>query len=101
MPGNFLCRDEKFGNLKADIEEIDVATPATFHRYSGNRRGSVQGWLPGKNLIAIPPVDFELPGLKNFYYCGHWSVPGGGLPVALKSARDVAKIICKRSKVEF
>ena len=93
--------EEKFGDIKANIEEIDIASPATFYRYTNNWKGSVQGWLPGKNLIAIPPIEFELPGLKNYYYCGHWSVPGGGLPIALKSARDVAKIICKRNKVEF
>ena len=93
--------NEKLGNLKVNIEETDIATPATFNRYTNNWKGSVQGWLSGKNLIALPPVDFELPGLKDFYYCGHWSVPGGGLPIALKSARDIAKIICKRTSVEF
>jgi len=93
--------DHKLGNIKSNIEEMDIATPATFHRYTGNWKGSVQGWLPGKKLLAMPPVGFELPGLKNFYYCGHWSVPGGGLPIAVKSARDVAKIICKTNKVPF
>ena len=93
--------DAKIGNVKDRIEVTDIATPATFNRYTNNWKGSVQGWLPGKNLIAIPPVEPELPGLKSFYYCGHWSVPGGGLPVALKSGRDVAKIICKRNDVEW
>lgn len=93
--------EHKLGNIKLNIEEIDIATPATFNRYTGNWKGSVQGWLPGKNLFAIPPVGFELPGLKKFYYCGHWSVPGGGLPIAIKSARDVAKIICKTNKIAF
>jgi phytoene dehydrogenase-like protein len=93
--------DEKIGGIASNIEEMDVATPATFNRYTNNWKGSIQGWLPGKKLMAIPPVEFELPGLKNFYYCGHWSVPGGGLPVAVKSARDVAMIICKKNNIEF
>ena len=93
--------DRKFGDIKSKIEEIDIATPATFHRQTGNWKGSLQGWDPGKRLFAAPPVGYELPGLSNFYYCGHWAMPGGGLPVALKSARDVAKIICKRCNVKF
>jgi phytoene dehydrogenase-like protein len=93
--------DQKIENLGKQIEVVDVATPATFHRYTDNWNGSVQGWLPGKNLIARSPVDYKLPGLKNFYFTSHWSIPGGGLPSAIKSARDLAQIICKNHKVKF
>lgn len=93
--------EAKIGGLKEKIEVIDIATPATFHRYTGNWKGSVQGWLPGKNIIARSPVKSELPGLKDFYFIGHWTIPGGGLPVAIKSARDVAKIICHHHNVAF
>lgn len=85
--------DVKFNGLKEKIEVTDIATPATFQRYTNNWKGSVQGWLPGKNFIAQSPVKNELPGLKNFYFIGHWTIPGGGLPVAIKSARDVAQLI--------
>ena len=88
--------DEKFGGIKEFVEVVDVATPATFHRYTNNWKGSVQGWLPGKNIMASSPVEFELPGLKNFYYASHWSMPGGGLPIAIKTARDVAQVISKK-----
>ncbi len=93
--------DARFGGLKEKAEVVDVATPATFQRYTNNWKGSVQGWLPGKNIIAQSPVQSKLPGLKNFYFCGHWAIPGGGLPVAIKSARDVAQMICHREKVPF
>jgi phytoene dehydrogenase-like protein len=95
------CACQRFKGLKEQIEVVDVATPATFHRYTGNRNGSVQGWLPGKNIIAQSPVKSELPGLKGFYFIGHWTIPGGGLPVAIKSARDTAQVICNRYKVPF
>jgi phytoene dehydrogenase-like protein len=85
--------DQKIGGVKDSIEEIDVSTPATYQRYTGNWKGSVQGWFPGKNLLASSPVSATLPGLKNFYYTSHWSIPGGGLPSALKSAHDLAQII--------
>jgi phytoene dehydrogenase-like protein len=93
--------DARLGGVKEKIEVVDIATPATFHRYTNNWLGSVQGWLPGKNIIAESPVKNELPGLKDFYFIGHWAIPGGGLPVAIKSARDAAQIICSGKNVPF
>ncbi len=91
----------KIPGLKENIEVIDTATPATFQRYTNNWKGSAQGWLPGKNIIARSPVKSELPGLKDFYFIGHWTIPGGGVPVAIKSARNVVQLICHRMKKEF
>ena len=93
--------DTMIAGLKDKIEVVDIATPASFNRYTNNWLGSVQGWLPGKNIIAQSPVRNELPELKDFYFVGHWTIPGGGLPVAIKSARDVAQIICHRKKIPF
>jgi len=93
--------DEKMKELRKYIEVTDIATPATFQRYTGNWQGSTQGWLPGKNIMASSPVEYELPGLKNFYYSSHWSQPGGGLPVAIKSGRDLVQIICKKENKTF
>ncbi|MEI7983580.1 MAG: NAD(P)/FAD-dependent oxidoreductase [Bacteroidota bacterium] len=93
--------EEKIGPVRDHLEVIDIATPSTFQRYTNNWKGSVQGWFPGKNIIAQSPVKYELPGLKDFYFIGHWTQPGGGLPVAVKSARDVAQIICHRKGVTF
>jgi phytoene dehydrogenase-like protein len=93
--------DKRLGGIKDFIEVVDVATPATFNRYTGNWKGSTQGWLPGKNLLAPSPVGLKLPGLKNFYYSSHWNQPGGGLPIAVKTGRDVAKAICKEHKIKF
>ena len=87
--------------IKDKVEVIDIATPATVYRYTNNWKGSTQGWLPGKNLLAASPVDFTLPGLKNFYYSSHWNQPGGGLPIAIKTGRDIAKHICKINKKKF
>jgi phytoene dehydrogenase-like protein len=89
-------------NISADkIEMSDMATPATVHRYTNNWNGSTQGWLPGANLLAASPVGFTLPGLRNFYNSSHWNQPGGGLPIAIKTGRDIAKLICKSQKKRF
>lgn len=93
--------DKRLGGIKDKIEMTDMATPATVYRYTNNWKGSTQGWLPGKNLLAPSPVDFTLPGLSNFYYSSHWNQPGGGLPIAIKTGRDVAKIISKAAGKKF
>jgi phytoene dehydrogenase-like protein len=93
--------DKKLGAIKEKIEVVDVTTPASFFRYTGNWKGSVQGWLPGKNFMASSPVNAELPGLKNFYFGSHWSIPGGGLPTAIKTSRDLAQLICRKYHKEF
>ncbi|MEI6124058.1 MAG: NAD(P)/FAD-dependent oxidoreductase [Bacteroidota bacterium] len=93
--------EQKLENIKAFIEEVDIITPATYQRYTANRAGSVQGWLPNKNLTARSPIDIDLPGLNNFYYTGHWVMPGGGLPVAIKTGRDLTQIICRRNNIKF
>ncbi len=92
--------EQRLGNIKANIEAIDVATPATFQRYTNNWKGSIQGWewLPG---LIPETLKKELPGLKNFYMVGQWVMPGGGLPTALQTGRDVAQIICHRDHKKF
>jgi phytoene dehydrogenase-like protein len=93
--------DEKIGGVKESVEETDVATPATYQRYTGNWKGSAQGWFPAKNPIAASPITIDLPGLKNFYYTSHWSTPGGGLPTVLKSSHDLAQKLCVKQKNKF
>ncbi len=93
--------EKRIPGIRESIEQTDVATPATFKRFTNNRNGSIQGWQPGNNMIAPTPVPVQLPGLKNLYFAGHWTIPGGGLPVAVKSARDVAMMICRDAGTAF
>jgi phytoene dehydrogenase-like protein len=93
--------DERLGGIKDFIEVVDVATPATTLRYTGNWKGSAQGLMAGKNFLASVPVKTTFPGLKNFYYASHWNRPSGGLPIAIMTARDLAKKICKDDGVKF
>ena len=77
-----------------------MATPVTWERYTANWRGSYEGWLmTTKNFMKS--ISKELPGLKNFYMVGQWVEPGGGVPPAALSGRNVIQIICKRDKKRF
>jgi phytoene dehydrogenase-like protein len=92
--------EKKLGNLKNKIEMVDVTTPATYLRYTNNWKGSIQGW-DQENLFQSNPFKKRLKGLGNLYLTGHWVEPGGGVPTAFKSGRDVAQIICKDKGKNF
>jgi len=94
--------DKRFPGLAKQVEMRDVATPTTFVRYTGNWKGSFEGWqVTPKTWSFGRPMRKTLPGLANFYMAGHWVVPGGGLPAAAMSGRNVVQIICKKEKKKF
>lgn len=92
--------EKKLPGIKEQIEEIDIATPVTWERYTGNWQGSYQGWLPTIELFGkyLPK---ELPGLENFYMTGQWTFPGGGVPMCMSQARRLLKYICQKDKRKF
>ncbi|HWA34685.1 MAG TPA: NAD(P)/FAD-dependent oxidoreductase [Cyclobacteriaceae bacterium] len=92
--------DKRFGDIKGSVEMVDVSTPATFKSFSGNWKGSFEGWLltPETGFRTLPHT---LPGLSNFYMCGQWVAIGGGLPGVLNSARETAQIICHQDRMPF
>jgi phytoene dehydrogenase-like protein len=92
--------EDRFGNIKSNIEVTDVSTPASLIRFTSNWKGSFEGWHPGPGTMMIR-IDKTLPGLKNFYMIGQWVEPGGGLPPAIMSGRSVAQIICKKDRKKF
>ena len=85
--------EPRFPGLTPQIEGSDIATPATFFRYTGNWQGSYEGWLPTPRILGRR-IPYTLPRLKNFYMAGHWVVAGGGLPSAALAGRYVAQMIC-------
>jgi phytoene dehydrogenase-like protein len=42
-----------------------------------------------------------LPGLKHFYMVGQWVEPGGGIPTAITSGRNLIQILCHKEKKPF
>lgn len=92
--------DKRFPGLAENVDRSDIATPATFVRYTGNWQGSYEGWLPTPRILGRR-IPYTLPGLKNFYMAGHWVVAGGGLPSAALSGRYVAQMICAQKQKVF
>jgi len=95
--------EQRFPGIKDQVEMVNVATPMTFERFTGNWKGSFEGWLitPENASVLMKPMSQSLPGLKGFYMCGQWVEPGGGLPTSVMSARRLIKRICKEDGKRF
>jgi len=91
--------DRRYPGLALQVEMCDVATPATFERYTGNWRGSYMGWLFTPEM-TMAQIDKTLPGLDGFYMIGQWA-GGSSLPMAATSGRHVTQIICHRDNKPF
>ncbi|MCX6249119.1 MAG: NAD(P)/FAD-dependent oxidoreductase [Bacteroidetes bacterium] len=89
-----------YPEIRQQVEVIDVATPMTFTRYTGNWKGSYHGWLMTDKAMAVQ-LSQTLPGLTNFYMAGQWVTPGGGLPSGLITGRKAIKMVCKKEGKKF
>lgn len=87
-------------DIRDAVEVIDVSTPATVVRYTGNWKGSMEGWLLTPHT-GFRPLPQTLPGLKQFLMVGQWVMPGGGLPSGLMTARSAMRAICTHDEVPF
>jgi phytoene dehydrogenase-like protein len=86
--------------LRSTIETVDVSTPATVLRYTGNWKGSMEGWLPVPG-VGFSPLPNKLTGLRRFRMVGQWVLPGGGLPCGPITARPALQEICREDRVPF
>jgi phytoene dehydrogenase-like protein len=92
--------DKRFPGFAANVEMYDVATPMTWVRYTGNWRGSFEGWIETPKTMRMR-MSQMLPKLSNFYMAGQWVQPGGSLPAVAMSGRNAIQIICKKDKNVF
>jgi len=92
--------EQRLPGVRAKVDMQDVATPVTWERYTGNWRGSYEGWLPTAKTLRMR-MSKTLPGLEDFYMIGQWTTPGGGLPPAVSSGRHLVQILCKKDGRQF
>jgi phytoene dehydrogenase-like protein len=92
--------EKKVPDLRTAIETVDVSTPASVVRYTGNWKGSMEGWfMPAGG--SMRPLPKTLPGLRRFLMAGQWISPGGGLPSGPMTARPAIQAVCKQDRVPF
>ncbi len=88
--------------IKDQVEIMDVATPLTFERYTGNWQG-MQAWPVGPSLVESAAGGFTrtLPGLENFYMAGQWADASVGLAAAAASGRRLIQMLCEKDGKQF
>ena len=95
--------ERRLPGISGQIEAVDVSTPMTVERYTGNWQGSQEGWLITTDTIMLMGIGMEktLPGLTNFYMAGQWVEPGGGVSASAMSGRRVVRMLCKKDRKKF
>lgn len=96
--------DNRYPGFRNALEVVDVATPITYERYTGNWRGAFAGWaLTTRKMSMMMGIgmDKTLPGLSGFYMIGQWVEPGGNVELSCASGRDVIRDICREREQAF
>ena len=72
------------------------ASALTSWRFTLNRHGAMLGWEMSPDQLGEgrPPIDSPV---RNLYFTGHWTRPGGGITPVIVSAMDVAGAITGRA----
>jgi prolycopene isomerase len=86
--------------LRQHIEYLDIATPITHWRYTGNRDGSMMGARPGKENMQAKIAHYKTP-VKNLILGGHWAELGGGVPIAVRAAANSSLLVLQAAKPEI
>lgn len=92
--------DHRLPGLAGHVRMIDLATPLTFWRHARSWKGAYEGWLPTPDTVRTH-VPKQLPGLDGLWLAGQWVEPGGGVPTALMSGRQLVQILCDRNEASF
>ena len=93
--------DKRWPGFASRIEVVDVATPMTYVRYTGNWKGSPDGWyVTPENMMNQTPAR-SLAGLSDFYMVGQWTAPFAGTVISALSGRQLIELLCKYDKGAF
>ena len=89
-----------FPELRASVRVTDIATPLSFWQHSRSWLGAFEGWMP-RDGSMFSHVNKTLEGLFDFYMAGQWVEPGGGVPTAVTSGRQVIELLCRDDQRPF
>jgi phytoene dehydrogenase-like protein len=68
------------------------ASARTCHRYTLNHNGAMLGWELAPDQLGDDRPDVCGP-LRNLYFVGHWTQPGGGITPVMVSAIRAAEMV--------
>jgi len=93
--------EKRFPGFSELVEVIDVPTPATYRRYTGNWKGSPDGWyVTPDNMKNNDPI-LTLPGLMGLQMVGQWTAPFTGTVLSTLSGRQAIQLMCREEGKKF
>lgn len=93
--------EKRWPGFASRVEVIDVPTPVTYNEYTGNWKGSPDGWyVTPENMNDMEPVR-SLPGLEGLQMAGQWTAPFTGTVIAALSGRQVVQLMCRKERKKF
>lgn len=92
----------RFPILQDKIEVMDISTPPTAERFTGNRFGWQAG-PPKEDAATImrKGLSKTLPGLDNFHMVGQWASASLGVSNVAIMGRNFVKDLCKEDGKRF
>lgn len=93
--------DKRWPGFASHVEVVDVPTPVTYVRYTGNWQGSPDGWYLTPENMRSNKMLRNLPGLSSFYMVGQWTAPFAGTVLSALSGRQLIQLLCKQNRQSF
>ncbi|MBM4371304.1 MAG: FAD-dependent oxidoreductase [Deltaproteobacteria bacterium] len=89
--------DPVIPDLRRYVEVLEVSTPLTNLRYTGNVDGAIYGFAnhPWDHTVLRLGQRGPLEGL---YLAGAWTQPGGGFQPAMSSGQTAAALVLRDRK---
>lgn len=92
-----IKRSEKIiPNLSSYIKVMEIATPLTCEKYTGNYKGAIYGWVPSISQNANPILKVKTP-IQGLYLASAWTRLLAGIGGAMRSGQMVAQEIIKQN----
>lgn len=88
--------------IKDSIEEIEIASPETFARFTGTPQGTIYGYLAQEwdGTLQRKMSDEHKNGIENLYFAGGYCENLLGFSSALSSGRNCANRILSKMSVD-
>jgi phytoene dehydrogenase-like protein len=93
--------DRRWAGFESAVEVVDVPTPATYFRYTGNWQGSPNGWYITPENMGKRTTLKTLPGLSHLYMAGQWTAPFTGTVFGALTGRQLIQMLCKYDNKHF
>jgi prolycopene isomerase len=84
--------EKRIPGLRDAIAVMEIGSPATYERYTGNTGGALYGFENTKEIYGEAKVPFTTY-LRNLFQVGHWGHPGGGVWNVMYNGYTASKII--------